>query len=142
MKTIFFFLIIIIFPLIQTKEWSYCETTKYPLELSELQVVPDPPIVGKPIEITLDGNLTTEIDEGSAYVTVYFNSIKILQIQENLCSLPGFSCPIKVGKLTINLDEPLPAYVPAGEYSGQIELVGDNSLEILCINYDIHIDPN
>ncbi|KAJ5072067.1 phosphatidylglycerol/phosphatidylinositol transfer protein [Anaeramoeba ignava] len=139
---IFLLFLPILFNFCFTNDWTDCSESNDTLKIKSLTFIPDPPESGKLFTIHLDADVLRKIDAATAYATVYFNGIKILQIQENFCSIINITCPITDPVLHFQVTETIPSYVPSGEYSGQIEVIDNNNQQVTCIKYDLPIVSN
>lgn len=93
------------------------------LELSIVELTPDPPVRGKNLTITAVGKLLEQVEEGSYVdVEVRLGYIKLLTQTFDLCEtledndVDGLTCPLAAGRYSIKKEVEIPAEVPPGKY--------------------------
>ncbi|KAJ5553210.1 sterol transporter [Penicillium frequentans] len=87
-------------------EWKSCGLDSDIFHPLEVEMSPDSPKSGEPVNINFKGTLSKPIEDGSsALVTVHMNFIKIYQKEVDICGDfldgTGISCPIPPGDLSI-----------------------------------------
>lgn len=101
-----------------------CDVTESQLlEISSVELDPNPPVRGKNLTITAAGKLLKEVEEG-AYVDVEvrLGYIKLLTQTFDLCEtledndVGDLTCPLAAGLYSVQKEVEIPAEVPPGKY--------------------------
>lgn len=93
------------------------------LELSIVELIPNPPVRGENLTIAAAGELFDVIEEGSYVdVEVRLGYIKLLTQTFDLCEtledndVDGLTCPLTAGQYSLVKEVAIPAEVPPGKY--------------------------
>ena len=97
----------------------FCEDPKaasHLLYIEKVDLDPNPPRKGEPLEIKATGNVTKEILDG-AYVEIWvrLGRFAIVHRTEDLCSQMkevDKECPLEKGEVTVTKTVDLPAFIP------------------------------
>jgi hypothetical protein len=99
---------------------------------TKIAVSPDPPIPGKPVDLTLIfTNTGPEITSGTVTTTISLNGLPLPSSKESLCD--NTACPISSGYNDRSTEYTWPSSV-TGTIKSQINWTGPNGESLLCIN--------
>ena len=130
--------------LAQAKDFVSCGADTDDFQISELNVSPDPPVMGQNVTVSAAGTLKTDITGGSVTLEVYLHTfvgkIRVVNKKENICqsvgSIPN-PCPIKAGPYSKTITEMVPhEKIPSGTYSGQVRGDDQDGKQIACIAFE------
>lgn len=119
------------------------------LEITKLDLVPNPPKRGSKLVIKASGEIFETIEEG-AYVDVEvrLGYIKLLTQTYDLCEIlddndvDGLTCPIKKGKYdNLSKDVDIPQEVPPGKYLVTARAYTNDDDLITCITGEVYFPP-
>jgi hypothetical protein len=114
-----------------------CGAGQTVFQLTELALIPDPPIRGKPVEMKVVFNNTgAEIADGSVTTTLSLNFIPFQPSTEPLCE--NTICPIVEGFNDRSTSSVWPDTV-SGTVSSKITWLGPNSENLLCIQFNTKV---
>ncbi|KAL6926786.1 hypothetical protein ACO0SA_004892 [Hanseniaspora valbyensis] len=124
-----------------------CEVSEsHILDIETIEMVPQPPKIGKQLVMTAKGVTTDVITEGSYIeVTVKLGLIQILKKNFDLCELLldnddlGLECPVSPGVYELYKEVEIPEQAPAGKYVVLVRAFngGDDSENIGCVTGEI-----
>lgn len=114
------------------------------LDVSQVNLSPNPPTRGNNLTITAYGSLSSEIVEG-AYVDVEvrLGYIKLLTQTYDLCEqleendIDGLKCPLQPGDYALEKIVEIPQEVPPGKYSVIARAYTLDDDEITCLTGDV-----
>merc|ERR1711934_525848 len=119
--------------LAQAKDFVSCGADTDDFQISELNVTPDPPVMGQ--NVTVSAAVTLEV-----YLHTFVGKIRVVNKKENICqsvgSIPN-PCPIKAGPYSKTITEMVPhEKIPSGTYSGQVRGDDQDGKQIACIAFE------
>lgn len=117
---------------------------KQMLEISNVDLFPNPPVRGQNLTISALGNLHDTVEEG-AYVDVEvrLGYIKLLTQTYDLCEtleendVDGLTCPLTAGLYSVVKEVEIPAEVPPGKYVVVARAYNVDDELITCLTGDI-----
>eukprot|EP00761_Pharyngomonas_kirbyi_P007561 gb/GECH01007571.1/.p1 GENE.gb/GECH01007571.1/~~gb/GECH01007571.1/.p1 ORF type:complete len:144 (+),score=27.43 gb/GECH01007571.1/:1-432(+) len=114
-----------------------CGKSSDDFQVSSIDFSPNPPVSGKPLDISVSGNLKKTVTSGQAKLSVDYEGIPIIDGQKfNICKLSKkYPCPLKEGDITLGGTVDIPRYSPSGKYKGKVTAVDQDKQEILCFNF-------
>jgi len=139
MKFLFICLTLIAAIVLADQPWENCGTDKDHLKIESLTITPSQLTPGQDFTVSLKGSLDEKITSGSAQIDVTYLGIKIFSHTYDLCSFPGFPCPISQGPLEITQTETMPSVVPKGTYKGKIVVLDQDKQEVACLTFNIKV---
>ncbi|KAI9297391.1 hypothetical protein K502DRAFT_323303 [Neoconidiobolus thromboides FSU 785] len=90
------------------------------LHISKVSITPQVPVRGQKITVTLTGELSDEIPDGTtAHVIAKNGDVTVIDKSYNFCTVVGSGqnkCPIKKGPVTTTKEIEIPAGLPDGSY--------------------------
>ena len=125
------------------KDFENCGATTDDFQISQLDVSPDPPVMGQNITVAAAGTLNVDITGGQVTLEVYLKTIvgkiRVVNKQENICqsvgSIPN-PCPIKAGPYSKTISALVPnEKIPSGTYTGQVRADDQDGRQIACISF-------
>ncbi|KXZ50044.1 hypothetical protein GPECTOR_18g25 [Gonium pectorale] len=117
--------------------WAPCDTGLTSFTPSDVNLTPDPPVIGSPATFTIIGTIGTEVTGGTVDMTVSFSGLPIYSQQFDLCTKT--KCPVAPGPITLTLVEALPPIAPPGDYGLQIIARSPDGGELTCVNVDFSL---
>lgn len=127
-----------------------CDTTEGQLlEITKLDLVPNPPKRGSKLVIEASGEIFETIEEGAYIdVEVRLGYIKLLTQTFDLCEVledndvEGLQCPIQKGKYDkLSKDVDIPQEVPPGKYLVTARAYTGKDDLITCITGEVYFPP-
>eukprot|EP01028_Stygiella_incarcerata_P002654 TRINITY_DN14_c0_g1_i2.p2 TRINITY_DN14_c0_g1~~TRINITY_DN14_c0_g1_i2.p2 ORF type:complete len:422 (-),score=59.80 TRINITY_DN14_c0_g1_i2:150-1415(-) len=119
--------------------WQNCGSSSDHLKIDSLTITPATLTPGKPFTVAFKGSLDEEITGGSAHIDVTYLGVKIFSHTYDVCSFPGFACPMAKGPVDVSKTETMPSVVPKGTYKGKITILDQNSQEVACLTFDMPV---
>lgn len=133
-------------PIRTMDSWSYvdCGLATDAIQLKSIKVSPDPPVPGKNLTVTVEGDVLETIEEG-AYVdvTVKLGLIKLLQKEFDVCeearhANASVQCPVQPGPYTVSETVELPQEIPKAKFSVMVRGYTVDDDDMLCL--DLFVD--
>ncbi|KAJ5554205.1 hypothetical protein N7513_004164 [Penicillium frequentans] len=117
-------------------EWSSCGLDSDIFQPLKVEISPDPPKSGEPVNITFKGTLSTPIEDGSyTRVTIKMGLIKLYQETIDICGGfldgTGLSCPLLPGDLSITKNYTLD--IPPAKFTTHVEAYTADDADIACL---------
>eukprot|EP01112_Ceratiomyxa_fruticulosa_P022583 TRINITY_DN831_c0_g1_i1.p1 TRINITY_DN831_c0_g1~~TRINITY_DN831_c0_g1_i1.p1 ORF type:complete len:157 (-),score=41.49 TRINITY_DN831_c0_g1_i1:158-628(-) len=137
--TLFVTLFAILATCIYADIWSDCGTSSDHFQIGTVSIIPDPPVKGQPLTVSVSGTLNEEVTAGNISIYVKYGFITILKQTDNICDQDYLPCPIQAGPYTHNITETIPADTPSGHYTGQVQAIDQNKQEILCVSLNLQL---
>ncbi|QEU61664.1 Npc2 [Kluyveromyces lactis] len=114
------------------------------LDVTQVNLVPNPPQRGENLTIAAAGVLQTTIEEG-AYIDieVRLGYIKLISQTYDLCEqleendIDGLKCPIEEGVYELNKIVEIPSEVPPGKYSVIARAYNVDDEQITCLTGEV-----
>lgn len=119
--------------------WRGCDKASVPFTPKEVNLSPDPPVIGKEVFFTIKGDATRNVAGGTLEVLVSFAGTPIFQESEDLCGKT--TCPIKKGPISISYSQELPPIAPPGDYEVQVVARDPAGTELMCVIVDFSLVP-
>jgi hypothetical protein len=114
-----------------------CGAGQTVFQLTELALIPDPPIKGKPVDMkVVFNNPGAEVSDGTVTTTLSLNFIPFQPSTEPLCT--NTICPIVSGLNDRSTSNIWPDTV-SGTVSSKITWKGPNSENLLCIQFNTKV---
>jgi hypothetical protein len=131
--------------------WTSCGSSSDHAQLKDVTYTPNPPVLGKPLEITVTGTSDEEVTGGDVQFTVGAFGKQLLQKDLNVCGdstidLPlgmgsidvhGLTCPQAKGDFTLHQSVKLPAFDPASTATVHVVAKDQSSNQLLCLDLTI-----
>ncbi|EAL21061.1 hypothetical protein CNBD4370 [Cryptococcus deneoformans B-3501A] len=133
-------------PVRTENSWSYvdCGLATDAIQLKSIKVHPDPPVPGKNLTVTVEGDVLETIEEG-AYVdvTVKLGLIKLLQKEFDVCdearhANASVQCPVQPGPYTVTETVELPQEIPKAKFSVLVRGYTVDDEDMVCL--DLFVD--
>jgi len=130
--------------LVEKWSWVNCGLPSDAVEITSVEVSPDPPLPGNDVTVTVAGKVVDEVKEGAyADVTVKLGLIKILQKTFDLCeearnANTSVQCPVKTGDYAVTHTITLPREIPPAKFGVNVRGYTADDDDLLCI--DLVID--
>ncbi|CAO3686613.1 unnamed protein product [Umbelopsis ramanniana] len=108
------------------------------LSIDYINLTPDPPVKGQPLDIEFKGWLKEQVENGSYIdLTVKFGVVKLLSKRLDLCDQAkeiDTQCPIPAGEFTFTKSVDLPNEIPGGKYTVNAKIMTPDERQITCLN--------
>ncbi|CAG8723763.1 21593_t:CDS:2 [Dentiscutata erythropus] len=118
---------------------------EYILQLSRLDISPDPPQKGQELRISAEGYLSETVEKGGYInITVKFGLIKLLQQTLDLCEQVekvDKQCPLEEGSQTLDHTVVLPKEIPPGRYTVDAHVFTKDNKPIACFKAKTFFRP-
>jgi len=102
-------------------------------------VTPFPPVIGQPVHVYIDADLTKQVAEGStADVRVRYGVITIIDDTFDICSLAPV-CPVDPQKVHVDVTVDVPSIIPGGRYRIEVQAQDQDGQEIICVDIDAEL---
>ncbi|TFL03557.1 ML domain-containing protein [Pterulicium gracile] len=133
-------------PVRALESWSYtdCGATSDPIQVQSIKVSPDPPKPGEKLTVTVNAEVTEEVEEGAyADVVVKLGLIKLLSKQFDLCeearkANATVQCPIKPGQYEVIQSVDLPKEIPKAKFTVSVRGYTIDDDDLACV--DLKVD--
>ncbi|EGG14065.1 hypothetical protein DFA_11828 [Cavenderia fasciculata] len=112
--------------------WKNCGQSNDIFQLGYVDISPSTPVKGKPLTVSIGGNLTQTITEGSMKLLVKYSFITLINKTDDLCKTSP--CPIEAGSWNKTVTATIPSSVPSGKYTATVSAVDQNSSEVFCLS--------
>jgi len=96
-----------------------------------------PPVRGKPLTVSVKGNITRAIQNGDYQGVVKFNGFPILDKRGKLSELRDVKLPIPAGTYQQSFNFTVPSWVPAGQIDVHATLFDNTGAECICLDISI-----
>eukprot|EP01102_Stenamoeba_stenopodia_P023146 TRINITY_DN987_c0_g1_i2.p1 TRINITY_DN987_c0_g1~~TRINITY_DN987_c0_g1_i2.p1 ORF type:complete len:176 (-),score=20.71 TRINITY_DN987_c0_g1_i2:674-1135(-) len=115
-----------------------CEASaNYPFTLTNLNVNPDPVVIGQNVTVSVTGNLVGITLSGG------YSSLLVSWCNPTCTPLPEFvftncdvtSCPITPGTHTFSHSIPVPSFALVGPYQGTLQVNNTDDSVVTCVNF-------
>jgi len=121
---------------------EFCgDVSEHLLEITSLNVVPNPPVKGQTLNMEATGILKDVVTQGSSVdVTVKFGMITLLRKNFDLCSNAGqvdLECPVDSGTKVLKKAVDLPSQIPPGTYTVSANAYTKDGRSITCVTSTI-----
>jgi len=126
------------FPVSGKNPLKHCENPADDiLEITNVDLDPNPPKPGNTLSIVATGNVKEEIEDGATiHLSVKYGLITIIRTTRDFCEdVPnvGLECPIQKGELKLTKDVDIPKEVPPGKYSVVADLQTKDGKTLTCL---------
>jgi len=124
--------------------WSSCGTPDDIVEVTSLEVSPDPPEPGKNLTVNVQGTVKQQIEDGAyAYVTVKLGLITLLKKTLDICeeaqnANATLQCPVAEDDYVVSQTVMLPKEIPKAKFTVKVDAYSEEDDPLLCL--DIKID--
>ncbi|OAA69218.1 MD-2-related lipid-recognition [Akanthomyces lecanii RCEF 1005] len=112
------------------------------VDVQKIDIDPNPPKPGKPLNVTFAGEARKTITKGSYIkVTVKYGLIQLISTTADLCEQMGnvdLSCPLEAGKINVVKSVDLPAAIPPGTYNVFADIYSDDDEQISCMKASVN----
>eukprot|EP00761_Pharyngomonas_kirbyi_P011321 gb/GECH01011346.1/.p1 GENE.gb/GECH01011346.1/~~gb/GECH01011346.1/.p1 ORF type:complete len:348 (+),score=83.76 gb/GECH01011346.1/:1-1044(+) len=134
---VFCFLITFLFADAQLS-WDSCGSNGF--KMDSVTLSPKAPVVGQKLEVKAAGTFNEKVTAGKVKLKVHYGFIPIVDKTHDICNLsPEFPCPLS-GKESLDHTVTVPDEAPAGKYTGKVHIHDQNSNEIGCIDFTLHLN--
>ncbi|KAG6835129.1 hypothetical protein H0H93_004591 [Arthromyces matolae] len=109
------------------------------MHVEDIQISPDPPHVGKSVEVTGHGQVSSLIKEGAyADVNVKSGILTVYSQRANLCQEArdlgwNIQCPVSAGAYTFDESMTIPSNIPRGKYIVKVNAFTVDHAPIFCL---------
>ncbi|CAG8589488.1 565_t:CDS:1, partial [Ambispora gerdemannii] len=119
-------------------KFTDCGTPEDILQVLSLKMIPESPIIGELVTITIAGQLTEDVEEGSVVkIKVSRDTEKLYDGELDLCTeFLDVRCPLVKGPIEIKHSFVVPTDVPAGRYFINAHLLTNDSRPIACLDVE------
>lgn len=126
-----------------------CSTAPSHYKLSNLTILPDPPVQGSPALMAAMGTVDEAVTGGKSSLSVYLDNFNIYQAAATTCgnttiNLPlgmgtilidNFACPTTAAEAqNVSMSLTLPSGIPSGTYNIILTALDQNSAPVYCLN--------
>jgi len=124
--------------------WSSCGSPDDLVEVTSLEVSPDPPEPGKNLTVNVKGTVKQQIEEGAyADVTVKLGLITLLKKTLYVCeearkANATLQCPVAEDDYVVSQTVMLPKEIPKAKFTVKVDAYSVDDDPLLCL--DIKID--
>lgn len=110
-------------------EITICNEASDIFEISDIVLLPDPPLKGQNLSIRVRGDMKNELTEGS-YMTVMLKigALEFPIIQLDTCEYLENKCPINKGEVDLEMKFAIPNELPSGTVNAEVLIYNGNSL--------------
>ncbi|KAG6829394.1 Phosphatidylglycerol/phosphatidylinositol transfer protein [Tricholoma furcatifolium] len=128
--------------------WENCGSPEDLLEITQIQVIPDPPQPGKDLTVKVTGQARTTIKDGAyADVSVKLGAIKLLQKQFDLCEEArnanvSIQCPVEPGTYEVTHTVALPKEIPRAKFTVLVNGYSVDDEDLLCLKMTVDFMKN
>jgi hypothetical protein len=122
--------------------WTLCGNSTDDVAPKSLHIttVPNPVIKGQPVNITILGHTTKNIEKIKAHVELYMFHIEVLSRDVDDCCGNSYThCPYPPGPFLIQTVQTIPKDSPSGHYNAHMQLLDQDDHEIVCLIIDCFI---
>ncbi|KAJ5077050.1 phosphatidylglycerol/phosphatidylinositol transfer protein [Anaeramoeba ignava] len=144
MKTIFFIISLFLILTVKSVSFTNCGNGNDMIQNMSIEIQPTILHVGEAYELTVSGNLMSDIRNGSITITLYYDGILIWDSTSSLCEMiEEFSwmyCPITKGSIYFHDKLYVSDWIRGGHYTGQVISETKENDQIFCFNFDGQID--
>ncbi|KAG9053006.1 Phosphatidylglycerol/phosphatidylinositol transfer protein [Serendipita sp. 407] len=131
-----------VMPLDPPKRWSWtdCGSPDDLIEVQSLEISPEPPKPGQPLEITAKGIVKQTLEEGTyADVLVKIGLIKLLSKRFDVCeearnANATIQCPVEPGEYTVVQTVDLPKEIPPAKFNVHVNAYNADDASAVCVN--------
>lgn len=123
-------------------KWEGCGEETYGVNITAIEISPDPPQKGEVLNVTVSGIVKEVIEEGAyVFIEVKMGLIK-LKKEYMICdearnSDSEIQCPVQEGDYTTTLSAQLPAVIPPRQYRVTVEGYTLDDDPLACVNIDV-----
>ena len=117
---------------------SDCSKGTSQIKINSMTFLPDPPVKGQNSTLTLDLNVPTEIEAGTATYSFTYNFIPLTPTVEDLCSQVPGGCPVKSGPLNLISSYPIDPSL-RGTIVAKIQWKDTANVELLCVSITMKV---
>jgi len=133
-------------PIRSTASWDYkdCFPDGSPVQITSIEVTPDPPKPGQDLTVTVNGTVTETLEDGAyADVTVKLGLVKLLKKRFDLCeearnANATVQCPVEPGSYHVVHTVTLPREIPPARFAVNILGYTVEDEDLLCL--DLKVD--
>ncbi|XAR64794.1 hypothetical protein NMG60_11008632 [Bertholletia excelsa] len=123
---------------IQATDVHYCnKKTKYAVEVSGVDISPDPIARGEPATFNISASAGEAISGGRLIIEVSYFGFHIHTESHDLCA--ETTCPVSAGDFVISHSQVLPGFTPPGPYTLVMKMEDGNNHQLTCITFDFSI---
>lgn len=115
-----------------------CSKGASQIKINSMVFQPDPPVKGQNSTLTLDLNVLTEIQDGTATYSFTYNFIPLTPTVEDLCSQVPGGCPIKPGNLHTVSSYPIDTSL-SGSIVAKIQWKDKDTKQLLCVSITMKV---
>ena len=120
------------------------DPASYLLQITTVDLSPNPPIPGSTLNISASGTLTKDVEPGATvFLQVKYGLITLIKHEADLCdrlSNVDVSCPLKNGKIRLEKSASIPEQVPKGKYSVMADVKSVEGETVSCMQSEITFD--
>lgn len=117
---------------------SDCSKGSSQIKINSMSFQPDPPVKGQNSTLTLDLNVPTEIQSGTATYSFTYNFLPLTPTVEDLCTQVSSGCPILVGPLNLVSSYPIDPSL-SGTIVAKIEWKDTANVQLLCVSITMKV---
>ena len=117
---------------------SDCSKGASQVKINSMTFLPDPPIKGQNSTLTLDLNVPTEIQGGTATYSFTYNFIPLTPTVEDLCTQVPGGCPVKAGPLNLVSSYPIDPSL-RGTIVAKINWKDTTNSDLLCVSITMKV---
>ncbi|KAF3482859.1 phosphatidylglycerol/phosphatidylinositol transfer protein [Arthroderma uncinatum] len=121
---------------------TYCtDPTGNILTIERVDLSPNPPIPGKPLQIKASGVFSKQVDKGATVqLQVKYGFLQLINQEMDLCEQTGnvgLKCPLEKGKMVFSKSVDIPAEVPPGKYTVKADVQTAGGEPVTCLDASV-----
>ncbi|KAK2877816.1 hypothetical protein FQN49_001157 [Arthroderma sp. PD_2] len=126
---------------------TYCvDPSANILTIERVDLSPNPPVPGKPLEIKASGIFSKQVDKGAkVQLQVKYGFLQLINQQMDLCEQTGnvgLECPLEKGKMVFSKSVDIPAEVPPGKYTVKADVMTADEEPVTCLEAAVTFEIN
>jgi len=121
-------------------QWQNCGDASYKLEVTDMTLLPYPPVPGKNVTATIKGRLEEQVTGGDWQTKIYYGPLPGPSSSGKICdALTDCKCPCGPGDLTVVQHIAIPTVAPKGNYKGTFTATDQAIKPFACVSFSFTI---
>ncbi|KAF5190473.1 MD-2-related lipid recognition domain-containing protein / ML domain-containing protein [Thalictrum thalictroides] len=122
----------------KTTKVEYCDNkTKYAVNVTGVEITPNPVSRGKPTTFVISASTGESISGGDLTIEVKYFGLPVHSEKFDLCK--ETSCPVATGDFVVSHTQELPGVTPPGTYTLKLKMLQGDGKELSCVHFDFSI---
>jgi hypothetical protein len=129
--------------------WTDCGSPTCHTVVNSVDVVPNPPVLGIPCNVTGHALVDEPVTDGQITVAAKFSGLPVpvspsqfsvcgvtvvkLPLNLGTITVHGLDCPTKAGNISLSEIINIPTIAPLGTYDAKVSAIDQNGEELLCL---------